>query len=118
MVEMSTSTASEAIITLTNPKVKSKHIYITNARHLLPNDVYGGSKITDPAPRLLTVTFEPGQTVQTDIPTDARTGRPRNFLRERGAIRDFLERIGAQVRDEILITRTAPYTLRISKKAP
>lgn len=112
---MASANPNEVIVTLTNANVKSKHIYITAARHLMPRDVVGGSRKTDLASRLLTVVFEPGQTVQTDIPSDAKTGSPRNFFRERAAVADFLERIGAQAGDEVRIRRTAPHTFHISR---
>jgi hypothetical protein len=105
---VSSTGLSEACVRLTGANIKSKHIYITAARNFLPKDVYGGSNKDDPAERLLTVKFEPGQTVQTDIPEG------RNFLRDRGAVADFLARTGARVGDEVRIALTAPYTLHVS----
>lgn len=99
---------------LTPGNLRNGHIYVSEIQSLLPGDVFGGSRKDQPADKLLTVAFDPGQTVQTDIPTDARTGRPRGFLRERAAVRDFFERTGAEAGDHVRICRTAPYTFHIS----
>ncbi len=100
--------ANEATVTLTEANLDHDHLYITQARHLLPPDVYGGDRKSDPSSRLLTITFEPGQTVQTDVPNG------RNFFRERSAVADFFQRTGAAPGDEVRIVRTGPYKLRIS----
>lgn len=49
----------------------------------------------------------------TDIPTDARTGKPRSFFRKRAWVRDFFEKHRIKPGDTIAIERMGPREFRI-----
>ena len=95
------------IVVLTDGNLGNNHIYIP--LDFFPDDAIGGSTKADTSPNLLTVTFQPGRTVQTDIPAGRR------FLRERAAFGELFVHAGLAAGDSVLITRTAPYAYTISK---
>src|SRR5450759_1858996 len=64
----------------------------------------GGSNKDQVAAKLLTVTFNPGKTVQTDIAGDKKILRVRSSV-----LRDFFDRAGATPGDVVEIERSAPY---------
>lgn len=86
-------------IPLSGGNLRNGHFSLRPARHLLPADSIGGSSKAE-AGRPVQVTFTPGFTVGTDIAGD------KMILRERGAVRDFYQRTGAEEGDAILLRRT------------
>ena len=74
-----------------------------------PGDTVGGANKDDAAPRRLTVSFQPGQTVDTDI------DKTKRILRARAPVRDFIARAGLAEADTVVIERVAPYSYRFSK---
>ncbi|CAL8981586.1 hypothetical protein RHODGE_RHODGE_02920 [Rhodoplanes serenus] len=94
-------------VRLTGGNIRNGHIYVP--LDFFPGDTVGGSNKDEAAPRRLTVSFEPGQTVDTDIDSTKR------ILRTRAPVRDFFARAGLTEGDAVLIERTAPYSYRFSK---
>lgn len=88
-----------ALIRLTEGNLKNNHIYLRTAWHLFPDDAVGGGNKDTVGRRPIRVTFEPGQTVETDIAGD------KMILRNRGAVGDFLQRSGAAPGDTVCIER-------------
>ena len=81
-------------ITLTDANIKYGHIYVRSIRDLLPEDaIGGGNKAAAGVP--ITVVFEPGKTIKTDIAGD------KMIFRDRSAVRDFLERSNLKGGQEI-----------------
>jgi hypothetical protein len=97
-----------ATIRLTGGNIRNGHIYLRQARHLLPEDVIGGPNATAAASSLLTVTFDPGSTISTDVAGD------KMILRQRGPVREFFALSGAVENDDAHVERTGIYSLRIS----
>ncbi len=94
-------------IRLTGGNVRNFHIYLRSAAHLLPAAAIGGRNAGEAAREQMTVVFDPGPTVQTDIDGE------KMIFRARGAVRDFFIRSGAQEGDEVLIHRTSPLDLHV-----
>ena len=92
---------------VTGGNIRNNHIYLP--LEFFPNDAIGGSNKASAATRPVSVTFEPGGTVETDIDGSKR------ILRTRGPVGDFLARAGVRDGDAVLITRHSPYTYTISK---
>jgi hypothetical protein len=52
--------------------------------------------------------------VLTDIPTEARSGKPRRFFRKRAWVREFFRKQGIRPGDTISIERINPHRFRVS----
>ncbi len=52
--------------------------------------------------------------VMTDIPTEAKTGKPRRFFRKRAWVREFFEKHGIKPGDTISIERITAHRFRIA----
>jgi hypothetical protein len=101
------SGADEVTLTLTDGAIRNGNLSIRNAVHLLPDSVFGGSNRSAVASGRLTVVFDPGETVDTDIASDKMT------LRCRGAVSDFFRRSGARNGDRVALRRDTSGALRV-----
>jgi hypothetical protein len=104
---LTSATAETRCVIVTGGNIRNNHINLL--LDFFPGDAIGGSNKSTAARRSISVTFQPGMTVQTDIDGTKR------ILRVRGPVRDFLTRAGVKDGDTVLITRTAPYAYAISK---
>ena len=102
-----TPTADTRTVRLTGGNVRNGHIYVP--LDFFPTDAIGGANKQDAAPRNLRISFNPGQSVETDI------DRTKRILRSRTPVRDFIERARLAEGDSVLIEKTAPYAYRFSK---
>jgi hypothetical protein len=109
---MNSQDATERRIVLTGGNVRHHHFYLHNCESLLPGDAIGGGNRNAPgAP--LSVRFEPGQTVQTDVAGD------KMIFRCRAAMREFLEGTAAEEGDVVVLERTGErgFDVRLEKKS-
>ena len=97
-----------SVVELTDGNVRNHHIYLREMGWL-PASVIGGGNASETAEDKLTVTFSPGKTVTTDIAGD------KMIFRERGAVRDFFERVGAAGGTRVVIELTGPLSIQVSK---
>lgn len=95
------------VVQLTGGNIRNSHIYLP--LDFFPDDAIGGANRHNAAPRSVTVTFRPGEIVETDI------DRAKRILRTRSAVRDFLARADMREGDNVLIERTAPYSYVFAK---
>lgn len=86
-------------IPLSGGNLRNGHFSLRSAWHVLLADSIGGGN-RDAAGRPITVAFEPGGVVETDIAGDNM------ILRERSAISAFFDRSGAREGDEVVLHRT------------
>lgn len=107
-------TVHESTLTRGNFTMQGKrpHIYITPFRDELPSDVFGGTTVHEPAPRLVRLEFGALKT-DTFVPTDQK-GRPRTFFQDRSFVREFFARTGAKPGDVVLFEEVDPYHFRLS----
>ena len=96
-------------VVVTGGNLRNNHIYLP--LDFFPDDAIGGRNKDIAATRKITVVFDPGATVETDIDGTKR------ILRARGPVGDFLARAGVEDGNAVLITRTAPYSYTIRKAA-
>jgi hypothetical protein len=97
-----------SVVELTDGNVRNHHIYLRDM-HWIPQAAIGGGNVSEAADEHLTVTFSPGQIVKTDIAGD------KMIFRERGAVRDFFERVGAKGGTRVVVELTGPYSVQVSK---
>ena len=104
----------ESTLTNGNFTLRGKwpHIYITSFYRKLPPDVFGGTSVNSPAPRLVRLEFGALRT-DTFVPTNAK-GRPRTFFQDRNFVREFFARTGAHPGDVVLFEEITPYHFRLS----
>jgi hypothetical protein len=94
-------------VRLTGGNLRHHHIYLP--LDFFPADAIGGRNKSETASKTLTVTFQPGLTVETDI------DRGKKILRARSAIRDFLAKAGCKEGDTVRIACVAPYVYEFTK---
>jgi hypothetical protein len=94
-------------LVLTDGNIRNAHIYLRSVRDLLPADAIGGPDKGEAA-RSLTVSFDGGETVESDVAGD------KMILRERGAVRRFLAEHRAQAGDEMVLGFSGDRTISVS----
>ena len=79
----------------------------------LPKDVIGGSNKKALAPRSLLLRWR-GISIETDLPTDKRTGQLRGFIRHRGEFtKTFFAETGAEIDDIVVFERLDSHEFRL-----
>lgn len=101
------------VIELTQGNIDNDHFYMKEARHLIPVDAIGGSNKAA-AGKPVTVTFVPGDTIETDFDNDKK------FFRARSPVGAFFRLAGAVAGDCVLLTKTADrhFEVRLLKPNP
>ena len=81
------------LLTVTAGNLRQRHLYITGHHDFFPPDCFGPArKPANGGSELIEIQLDGlKETVRTDIPTDARTGKPRAFFRERSWVRRFFD---------------------------
>lgn len=95
-------------VTVTGGNIRNNHIYLP--LDFFPEEAIGGSNKTESAARTISVTFVPGQTVETDI------DRSKRILRARGAVGEFFATAGIGEGDIIRLTKTGSFCYEIAKE--
>ena len=96
------------VIEINGANLRNDHIYLRDAAFLFSSTVIGGGNKSDLADESLTVEFQPGRTVETDIAGD------KMIFRERSAVKDFFERSGAVEGDRVILQAIGPRKIRVT----
>lgn len=108
------------LIRITDANLRQSHLYLNGASSFFPRDSFGPSSRTVGVGRPLRLDVEGlDAPVLTDIPKDAKTGRPRGFFRKRSWVREFFRVHGTQAGDTVVIEDTGNrcYAIRpVTKK--
>lgn len=103
------------LICVNAANLRANHLYLTGHADFFPADCYGASTAADSLGQLLRLDVEGlAEPVMTDIPTDAKSGKPRRFFRRRAWVRDFFQKHGIKPGDTISIERISSHRFRIS----
>jgi hypothetical protein len=87
-----TVSATTRLFRVTAGNLRQNHLYITGQRDFFPHDCIGAAKRSNNGHGAVEVVLDGlGETVTTDIGSDAATGKARGFLRGRGWMRRFDE---------------------------
>ncbi len=98
--------------------LKNSHLYIRGHYDFFPPDCVGGAKKSARAPQGIEIFLDGlGETVATDIGTDAKTGKPRGFFRGRAWVRRFYEHHGVQAGAVVALDRLSHRKYRLSVQA-
>ena len=102
------------LICVNDANIRESHLYLTGHSDFFPADSFGPSSSQAGTGKLLHLDVE-GLTspVYTDIPTEARSGKPRRFFRRRTWVREFFERHGIKHGDTVAVERVSSHHYRI-----
>ena len=88
-------TAEKRRIRVTAANLRNSHLYVTGLRDFFPSEAVGGPRRKSANGHGFELILDGlGETVITDIGSDAKSGKARRFLRCLGAIGKFFKRHG------------------------
>ena len=92
------------LICVNAANLRANHLYLTGHGDFCPADCYGGSSEKNGTGKPLRLDV-PGLSapVYTDIPTDAKSGKPRRFFRKRAWVGEFFAKHGIKPGDAFAI---------------
>ncbi|MDX1945739.1 MAG: DNA (cytosine-5-)-methyltransferase [Pirellulaceae bacterium] len=105
------------ILKVTAGNLRQNHLYVRGHLDFFPSDAVGPARRS--GPRGVEIMLDGlGQTIQTDIPRDAKTGRPRYFLRDRRSIGKFYTHHGITEGSFVTLQRIEErrYVLSVTKE--
>lgn len=90
---MNATTADQLrLLRVTAGNLRQSHLYVAGHLDFFPKDAVGGSRRDSDRQAGIEIILDGlNTTVVTDIGSDAKTGKPRGFLRGRGWVRNFYE---------------------------
>ncbi len=94
------------LVCVNDANIRESHLYLTGHLDFFPADSFGAASKKGGMGKMLRLDVEGlQQTVLTDIPTDAATGKPRKFFRLRGWVREFFAKHKIKHGDTIAIEK-------------
>ena len=112
---------NKRLIHVTDGNIQHSHISVTGLRGFLPKDCYGASKKRDGhAGTPIRIQLHGlDKIVETDIGSDAKTGKPRRQFRARGWVKEFFRQHGVRSGDLLELERVEDrlYRLRVASQA-
>ncbi|MFO0858510.1 MAG: DNA (cytosine-5-)-methyltransferase [Phycisphaerales bacterium] len=104
------------LIQVTEANLRNGHLYLTGHLGFFPADCLGSSSKSGPLGRMLTLDVEGLKApVQTDIPTDANSGAPRKFFRNRAWVAAFFKAARIKAGEFVMLEKTDRFRLRIAR---
>ncbi len=95
--------------------LRANHLYLTGHGDFFPADCYGAPTSKGTLGKLLRLDVVGiNEPVLTDIPTEAKSGKPRRFFRKRGWVREFFSKHCIKPGDTICIERFSTHHFRVS----
>jgi hypothetical protein len=107
-------TENRRLLRVTPGNVSWNHLYVTGHYDFFPPDCIGGPKRSANRPTINIQLDGLDRTVTTDIGRDAKTGKPRGFLRGRGWVRQFFEHHGVKAGALLALDRISERDYRLS----
>lgn len=103
------------LICVNAANLRANHLYLTGHADFFPADCYGSPTASGTPGKMLRLDVDGlAAPVMTDIPTEAKTGKPRRFFRKRAWVREFFEKHGIKPGDTISIERITAHRFRIA----
>lgn len=95
--------------------LRQNHLNLGGHSDFFPADCYGAASKSGKRGKLIRPEVDGlAEPVMTDIPTEARTGKPRRFFRDRAWAREFFARHGIKPGDTVAIERISSHRFRIT----
>lgn len=103
------------LICINAANLRANHLYLTGHTDFFPADCYGAPTASGTPGKMLRLDVDGlAAPVMTDIPTDAKTGKPRRFFRKRAWVREFFDKHCIKPGDTISIERITAHRFRIA----
>lgn len=103
------------LVCVTAGNLRQNHLNLGGHGDFFPADCYGAATKKGDRGKLIRLDVDGLATpVMTDIPTDAKTGKPRHFFRDRAWAREFFTRHGIKPGDTVAIERISSHRFRIT----
>jgi DNA (cytosine-5)-methyltransferase 1 len=95
--------------------LRANHLYLTGHADFFPQDCYGDPTAKGTPGKLLRLDVAGiPDPVMTDIPTEAKSGKPRRFFRKRAWVREFFKKHRIKPGDTISIERISSHCFRVT----
>jgi hypothetical protein len=102
------------LICVNAANLRQNHLYLTGHADFFPADCYGASSEKKGMGKPLRLDVQGLHApVCTDIPTDAKSGKPRRFFRKRAWVGEFFAKHGIKPGDTIAIERISSHHFRV-----
>lgn len=103
------------LLHVTAGNLRHSHLYVSQHLDFFPPDIVGPAKLTGPLNgRAIRIHLDGlNETVETDIGSDPRTGRPRSNFRQRAWVRRFFEHYGLRAGDAVVLERAGQRDYRL-----
>jgi DNA polymerase-3 subunit epsilon len=102
------------LICVNAANLSQNHLYLTGHADFFPADCYGSSSVQKGTGKQLRLdVLGLPQPVYTDIPTEAKSGKPRRFFRKRAWVGEFFAKHGIKPGDTIAIERISSHQFRV-----
>jgi hypothetical protein len=109
-------------VTVTQGIINNRHIYITvliKKAGFLPHDVFGKPQASAGTGWKVRLDVEGlSEPIMTDVPTDASSGKPRKFFRERDWVAEFFRVNRVRAGDTVAFEKVRDGHLRVYKVKP
>lgn len=107
------------VLRVTAGNLRQSHLYVNGHYDFFPPDCIGGPKRAANGGKTIDIYLDGlEQTITTDIGRDAKTGKPRNFLRARGWVRRFFEHHAVKPGMSLTLERLSERSYRLSVQPP
>ncbi len=108
------------LIAVTDGNIRNGHITVTGLKGFLPKDCFGApTKGVSHAAKPIRIQLEGmSRIVETDIGSEARTGKPRRQFRARGWVKGFFQHHGVRCGDVLELERVESRTYRLRVVPP
>jgi len=109
---------SRRYIEITSGNIRNSHVYITGHHDFFPKDAFGASNAKSGLGQPVRIELMGlGTRIQTDIPRDTQTGKPRRQFRARHWVKAFFESNSVAPGDTLCLERTGRRNYRLSVAA-
>src|SRR4051812_35071347 len=103
------------LVRVTEANLRNHHLYVTGLRDMLPADICGPPKRQPNGATGIEILLDGlNETIITDVPRDAKTGKPRGFLRDRGSIGRFYRHHRVTADSEVAFQRLGERKYRLA----
>jgi len=101
-------------IKITAGNLRNNHVYITGHHDFFPKDCFGTSNMKSGVGKPLTIELDGlNKSIRTDIPVDAKTGKPRRQFRTRSWVAEFFAAHRIIPGDVLSLERLSPRAYRL-----
>ncbi len=102
------------LISITGGNLRNGHIYLSGHHDFFPKECYGQSgRAKGLGKPLILLPGGTDESIETDISTNGKNGKPRNFFRKRGWVKKFFKKYDIREGDVVAIEKVSKYKYRV-----